>query len=151
MSNAAAAKGTRFETKIAKKLTEITGVKYIRVPLSGATQFAKGDLMCDLRSGKLSNFCIECKSYADDQITSNILYPGGQVIDQWMEQTFRQAVNMSTKPMLIFQKDRGKAVVGIDYEVEGIANYLKIVRKSGTMYLYLFDDLIPVIKETLYK
>ena len=107
--------------------------------------------MCDLRSGKLSNFCIECKSYADDQITGNLLYPGGQVFDQWMEQTFRQAVNMSTKPMLIFQKDRGKPIVGLDFEVQGITNSIKVTRPSGTMYLYLFDDVIPVIKDSLYK
>lgn len=151
MSNAAQAKGTRFETSIVKKLTELTGVKYMRVPLSGASNFAKGDIMIDLRSGKMSNYCIECKSYADDQITGNLLYPGGQVFDQWMEQTFRQATNMSTKPMLIFKKDRGKPIVALDFEVPEITNQMRISRSSGTVYLYLFDDVMPIIKETLYK
>ena len=151
MANAAQAKGTRFETSIVKKLTELTGVKYIRVPLSGATTFAKGDIMIDLREGKMSNYCIECKSYQDDQISGNLLYPGGQVFDSWMEQTFHQAENMSTKPMLIFKKDRGKALVGINFEVEGITNHLRITRPSGTLYIYLFDDIMPLIKETLYK
>lgn len=107
--------------------------------------------MVDLREGKLSNFCIECKSYADDQITGNLLYPGKQVFDQWAEQTFRQAKDMNAKPMLIFKKDRGKPIVAIDFEVGGVQNFMKITRPSGTLYLYLFDDLMPVIKDTLYK
>jgi hypothetical protein len=123
----------------------------MRVPLSGASNFAKGDIMIDLRSGKISNYCIECKSYADDQLTGNLLYPGGQVFDQWMEQTFRQATNMSTKPMLIFKKDRGKPIVALDFEVPQITNQMRISRASGTVYLYLFDDVMPIIKETLYK
>lgn len=151
MSNAAAAKGTRFETSIVKKLTELTGIKYIRVPLSGASTFAKGDIMIDLRSGKMSNYCIECKSYADDQITGNLLYPGGQVFDQWLEQTFRQAQNMNSKPMLIFKKDRGKPIVALDFEVPEIVNQMRVSRKAGVVYLYLFDDVMPVIKDTLYK
>lgn len=57
---------------------------------------------------------------------------------------------MKTKPMLIYHKDRGKDFVALDELVEGV-NYIHVVKKEFSVYIYLFTDLMPVIKDTLYK
>lgn len=150
MQNAAAQKGTRYEASIVKKLTEATGVKFARTPLSGAGAMFKGDIFIDPREGRICLYSIECKHYQDEQVTSNLLLPGTQIFWQWWQQQVDQAINMKTKPMLIYHKDRGKDFVALDELVEGV-NYIHVVKKEFSVYIYLFTDVIPVLKDTLYK
>ena len=150
MGNPAQAKGTRYESSIVKKLTEATGVKFASTPLSGAGSMFKGDIFIDPREGKICLYSIECKHYQEEQVTSNLLLPGNQTFWQWWDQTLDQATNMKTKPMLIYHKDRGKDFVALN-ELVPDTNYIHIVKAGKQAYIYLFSDIIPKIKDNLYK
>ena len=66
-------KGARGETVIRDKLRQLTGLQFERVPSSGALDpkhGLKGDLYLP---GQNNIFCIECKNYEEDHITSKIL------------------------------------------------------------------------------
>lgn len=144
------AKGARGEGEIVKLLDASTGLKWMRTPQSGATNFAKGDVMLDLKSGKVSKYLIEVKLYADDQITSNLLNPSTSQMEKWLEQTEREAMQMESLPMLVFRRDRGKWLCAVkEYYAE--LNHLKFVKKSYDYYIYLFDDLLNLIKQDMTK
>ena len=102
-----------------------------------------------MTSGAISLYAIECKAYADDQISSNLIYPAEQTFDGRWAQTVREASQMKMKPMLVFKKNRGKHMLAIQECIEGLS-YLHIHKNSGTnCYVYLFDDVITKIQ--LYK
>ena len=144
------AKGARGETEIVKLLDTATGLKWMRTPQSGATNFAKGDVMLDLKSGKISKYLIEAKLYCDDQITSNLLNPSTSQMEKWLEQTEREAMQMESLPMLVFRKDHGKWLCAVK-EYYSELNHLKFVKKSYDYYIYLFDDLLNLIKQDMTK
>ena len=144
------AKGARGETEIVKLLDTATGLKWMRTPQSGATNFAKGDVMLDLKSGKISKYLIEAKLYCDDQITSNLLNPSTSQMEKWLEQTEREAMQMESLPMLVFRKNHGKWLCAVK-EYYSELNHLKFVKKSYDYYIYLFDDLLNLIKQDMTK
>lgn len=144
------AKGARGEAEIVKLLDAATGLKWMRTPQSGATNFAKGDVMLDLKSGKVSKYLIEVKLYAEDQITSNLLNPSTSQMEKWLEQTEREAMQMESIPMLVFRKDRSKWLVAVREHHEGL-NHLKFVKNSYDYHIYLFEDLLKLIKQDMTK
>ena len=144
------AKGARGEAEIVKLLDTATGLKWMRTPQSGATNFAKGDVMLDLKSGKVSKYLIEVKLYADDQITSNLLNPSTSQMEKWLEQTEREAVQMESLPMLVFRKNHGKWLVALQTEFSKL-NYLKFHKANYTYYIYLLSDVLPLIKHEMTK
>lgn len=102
------AKGARAEADLVKKLSQHTGHNFKRVPLSGgldASHGLKGDLYIP---NSLNIFCIEVKHYKDDHLTSKILTDKEPQIQEWWEQTLREAAQISRKPLLIFKFDRSK-------------------------------------------
>jgi Holliday junction resolvase len=102
------AKGSKAEADAAKFLNEKTGLKFIRTPLSGALD-AKHGLKGDIYLGASSNkYCIEIKHYEEDHLTSKILTDKTPQIVTWLEQTFREATQVSREPLLIFKHNRGK-------------------------------------------
>ena len=144
------AKGARGEAEIVKLLDTATGLKWMRTPQSGATNFAKGDVMLDLKSGKVSKYLIEVKLYADDQITSNLLNPSTSQMEKWLEQTEREAMQMESLPMLVFRKNRGKWLVAIKEEYSNLS-YIKFKKKEYSYYIYLFSELLELIKGNMTK
>lgn len=144
------AKGARGELELVKILKEATGLPWIRTPMSGATNFAKGDIMLDIKSGKISKYLIEAKLYCDDQITSNLLNPSTSQMEKWLEQTEREAMQMESLPMLVFRKNHGKWLCAVK-EYYSELNHLKFVKKSYDYYIYLFDDLLNLIKQDMTK
>lgn len=139
MANKNALKGTRFEYLIRDKLSEKTGVKWDRVPQSGAGTM-KGDLYCK------SNhyfYCIECKSFKDSVIQENLLNAKSNNFYMWWEQTVREAKEMNRKPALIFKKDRGKHLIAV-LEVIPELNRLALTSDLGNEFvdvsIYLFDE-----------
>lgn len=144
------AKGSRGETEIVKLLTEATGFKWARTPQSGATQHIKGDVYIPLTEGKVSKYLIEVKLYADDQITSNILNPSVSQIEKWLEQTEREATHMASEPMLVFRKDRAKWLVAVAKEYSNL-NYIHFKKNGYNYYIYLFSDLLNLIKHEMTK
>ena len=145
------AKGAKFELEIRDKLRTLTGYSWERAPASGALSAKlgmKGDIILPAISGALSLYAIECKSYAEDAISSNLLYKAKQTFDDWWAQTTREACQMKAKPMLVFKKDRGKHMLAIDEEIPGLS-YLHINKGTTNCYVYLFDEAIT--KLNLYK
>lgn len=141
------AKGASFETNIRDKLRKLTGLSWERAPASGALNARygmKGDIILPVNSGAISLYAIECKAYADDQISGNLLYPAKQVFDEWWEQTIREAKQMNMKPMLIFKKNRGKHMLAIAEEIPELP-FLHVKKGSTDCYVYLFDDAIPKV------
>ena len=106
------AKGARAESDLVKKLSQHTGHNFKRVPLSGgldASHGLKGDLYIP---NSLNIFCIEVKHYKDDHISSKILTDKTPQIQEWWQQTIREAAQISRKPLLIYKFDRSKWFVG---------------------------------------
>lgn len=142
MGSKQSAKGSRFEYKIRDMLTEKTGVKWDRVPLSGAGTM-KGDLYC------LTNhyyYCFECKSFKDTVIQENLLSAKSNNIFSWWEQTLREAKEMNRKPALVFKKDRGKPIIAVQEEVEGINSFRINAFGMEGVNLYLFSEWLEVKK-----
>ncbi len=146
------AKGASFEKDIRDKLRVVTKKTWERAPSSGALDARygmKGDIILPVTTGAVSLYAIECKAYADDQISSNLIYPADQVFDGWWAQTVREASQMNMKPMLVFKKNRGKHMLAIQDCLEGFT-YLHLHKKNGTnCYIYLFDEVINEL--TLFK
>ena len=107
-------KGNRFELKIAKLLTEKTGVKWYRVPLSGA--FAtkqgtkdirfKGDIYTDDKY--YNNIVIECKA-TKDRITLEDIYNIKSKLWKWIQQSERESNNKQW--LLFFKANNGKIFI----------------------------------------
>ena len=142
----AKAKGTKAESEVVKLLQTATGLGWTRSPLSGATAYCKGDIWLPPTTGKISKYCIEVKWYESDQITCNLLNKSNSTIESWWEQTEREAQQMSSKPMLIFRKNRGKFIGVIDEEIPSIINGLTLIKNSTKLYIYLLEDLLPHLK-----
>lgn len=139
MSSKQSQKGSRFEYKIRDMLTEKTGVKWDRVPMSGAGSM-KGDLYC------LTNhyyYCFECKSFKDTVIQENLLSAKSNNFYGWWEQTVREADEMNRKPALVFKKDRGKPLIAVVEEISEL-NRFSLTSDLGDTYvdvfIYLFAD-----------
>lgn len=144
------AKGARGETEVVKLLTSATGIKWARSPLSGATVHIKGDIYIPLTEGKISKYLIEVKLYSDDTINSNLLNDSNSQLEKFLEQTEREALQMNSLPMLVFRKDRGKWLVAIKEEYSDLS-YIKFKKKEYSYYIYLFSDLLELIKGNMTK
>jgi Holliday junction resolvase len=139
MSSKQSQKGSRFEYKIRDMLTAKTGVKWDRVPMSGAGSM-KGDLYC------LTNHyyhCFECKSYADTVIKENLLSAKSNNLYMWWEQCTREAEQMNREPALVFKMDRGKPLIAIAEEIPELVS-LTLSSDLGDIHMdvtmYLFED-----------
>ena len=101
-------KGRTAETNAKKELIKLTGLGWERTPLSGALSAKhklKGDLYVpDVRV----KYCVEVKHYKDDHLTSKILTNKNPQLQQWWEQTAREAKEIDKEPLLIFKFDRSK-------------------------------------------
>ena len=63
------AKGARGEYLVRDMLREATGLKFERVPASGALEYLKGDIYVP---NNKNLYCIEVKNYADSPLTDKI-------------------------------------------------------------------------------
>lgn len=135
MGSKQSAKGSRLEYKVRDLLTDKTGVKWERVPMSGAGAM-KGDVYC-LKAHYYH--CFECKSYKDSAIQDNLLTAKSNNIYSWWEQAVREAGEMEKIPAIVFKKDRGKLFIGIAELVNGLP-HIKISSFGVEIYLYLFED-----------
>lgn len=104
-------KGSRAETLIKEKLKELTGLNWQRTPGSGslgAQHLLKGDLYVP---GVTNVYCVECKHYKDDHLTSEIFTHKNPILLDWWSQAVRQGKQVSRKPLLLFKHDRSKIFV----------------------------------------
>ena len=103
-----------------------------------------------MKSGKISKYLIEAKLYCDDTINSNLLNPSNSQLEKFLEQTEREASQMNSLPMLVFRKDRCKWLVAVKEEYPNL-NYIKFKKKEYSYYIYLFSDLLELIKGNMTK
>jgi len=104
-------KGATYEGKIKTLLITKTGLDWKRVPGSGALDAShglKGDLYVSVEKDR---YCVECKNYKEDHLTSKILTDKTPMIMTWWAQALRQAVQVQRLPLLIFKHDRSKNFV----------------------------------------
>jgi hypothetical protein len=108
------AKGARTETVVRDLLRKYTKLTWERVPGSGALDpkhQLKGDLYVP---GRTNIYCVEVKGYAEDHLTSAILTGKSPQLIQFWEQSVRQGLQVSKKPLLIFKFDRSKVFVAFN-------------------------------------
>lgn len=139
-------KGARNELALKKKLIEITKLDFDRVPRSGAGRI-KGDLYIPHCKNR---YTIEVKAYKDDQITSNLLKNTKATIDKWWEQAKEEAKKNRNKPMLVFKKDRGQWIVGIEEELcNEYPRILYTTCKTNKIYLYSLETFLRYAEESI--
>ena len=135
------AKGATAETKVRDELRKATGLKWERVPGSGALD-PKHKLKGDLYLPAQNNiYCVEVKHYADDHLTTKILTDKDPQIIQWWIQTVRESGQVDREPLLIFKHDRSKLFVAfkdmpnsIDYR------YMWYASPDHSFFLAKLDD-----------
>lgn len=150
-------KGQRAEYAVRDLLRKATGLQWERVPGSGgfgAQHGLKGDIYLPHSTGKMSNWCIEVKHYKDEHFNSNMLKTAKtkSQMEKWLDQTEREASEMSANPMLIFKKDRGAWYVAVPTEfalaqdmLENITPYAYL-KLSDTLKEYIVADFNEFLK-----
>lgn len=119
-------------------LSEKTGVKWDRVPMSGAGSM-KGDLYC-LKHHYY--YCFECKSYKDTIIKENLLTAKSNNFYSWWEQTVREAEEMNRIPGLVFKMDRGKPLIAVTEDIPTLNSFslnTDIAGEQVCVNIYMFE------------
>lgn len=136
------AKGARAESLIKDALKKHTGLKWERVPGSGALD-PKHMLKGDIYVVNANNiFCVEAKHYADDHLTSSVLTSKNPQLIQFWEQTVRESGQVGKEPLLIFKHDRSKLFVAFKEFPNGGYNYFYIHHSPHEFYVALLEDWI---------
>lgn len=135
-------KGARAETIMRDALRKHTGLKWERVPGSGALNEKhqlKGDLYVP---GEKNLFVTECKHYADDHLTSSILTGKNPQILDWWEQALRQGRQVSKTPLLIFKFDRSKIFAAFEDIPSGKYRHMFVSVGEYEFFVALLDDYL---------
>lgn len=141
--NKSKAKGSAFELKIAKLLTEEFGKEFRRTPLSGALEWMKGDLIV-IDDTAWFPWTIECKHYAEID-WSNLLTAKSSDLHTFWQQTLRESKIMQRKPLLIFRANRSKDYVAYDDHIK-VDDYVEINSFGNRFKISLLDQWITSVK-----
>jgi hypothetical protein len=117
------AKGDRGEYLVRDLLREYTGLKFERVPASGALSYLKGDLYVP---GKTNRFCIEVKNYEQSPLNDKIFTNKSNYLLKWWEKISTQAEQQEQLPLLFFKYTRSKVYVVTDIEPVNLTRYMKL-------------------------
>lgn len=135
------AKGARTETTVRDLLRKHTRLQWERVPGSGALDpkhLLKGDLYIP---GQTNLWSVEVKGYAEDHISSLLLTGKTPQLITFWEQTVRQGIQVSKKPLLIFKFDRSKVFVAFgDLPSTDAYRHLYYNHETHTFYIALLED-----------
>lgn len=144
-------KGARIETDVKKKLRELTGLGWERVPGSGALD-PKHLLKADLYvPGEGNLYAVEVKGYKEDHINSGLLtHKTPQIIEFW-EQTVRQSVQVNKKPLLIFKFDRSKIFVAFEDKPTKDYRHIFLSVEGWEFYTALLEDWLTNEKPKFIK
>ena len=103
------AKGARGEYLVRDMLREATGLKFERVPASGALEYLKGDLYVP---NQRNHYCIEVKNYKDSPLNDKIFTAKKtNNLIRWWKKIVIQAEGGDQKPMLFFKYNRSKVFI----------------------------------------
>ena len=142
------AKGRTAEYKVRDVLRKYTGLEnWERVPLSGAGHI-KGDVYL---SNSFNYYCIEVKSYKDDQIHSNLLNDTKSQLEKFWEQADREAKEMRAEPILVFKKDRGKWLIATEVGESITPELVYQPDDSTCLFIYLFDSWLKTKDPSVFK
>lgn len=141
--NKSKAKGSSYEAKIAKLLSEEFGKEFRRTPLSGALDWMKGDLIV-IDDTAWFPWTIECKHYAEID-WSNLLTAKSSDLHTFWQQTLRESKTMQRKPLLIFRWDRSKDYVAYDDDIK-VDSYVEICSFGNRFKISLLDAWIAAVK-----
>ena len=108
------AKGARGEYLVRDKLREYTGLKFERVPSSGALEYLKGDLYVPHQK---NYYCIEVKNYSESPLNDRMFTAEKtNNLIRWWKKLILQAENGNQKPLLLFKYNRSKVLVATEYK-----------------------------------
>jgi Holliday junction resolvase len=142
------AKGRTAEYKVRDLLRKRTGLEnWERVPLSGAGHI-KGDVYL---SNSFNYYCIEVKSYKDDQIHSNLLNDTNSQLEKFWEQADREAKEMKAEPILVFKKDRGKWLIATEVAEMITPELIYQPTEEITLHIYLFESWLDTKDSSIFK
>ena len=143
MSNPSKIKGSAYEAKITKLLTEVFGKEFRRVPLSGSLEWLKGDIFVPTDTAWFP-YTIECKHYAEID-WSNLLTAKTSDLHNFWKQTQREAAVMKRKPLLIFRWNRSKDYVAYDDYIK-VDDYVEINSFGNRFKISLLDQWLIAVK-----
>ena len=130
------AKGARGEYLVRDMLREATGLKFERVPSSGALEYLKGDLYVP---NQRNYYCIEVKNYKDSPLSDKVFtQPKTNNLVKWWKKIVIQATKGDQKPLLFFKYDRSKVFVVTEQKPRNTIEYLFI--RFLDCYVLLADD-----------
>jgi len=142
------AKGARGETQIRDALKAATGLKWERTPGSGALD-PKHNLKGDLYIVNCDNvYCVECKNYEEDHLTSKILTAKDPQLLEWWKQAVRQADQVGKKPLLVFKFNRSKLFVA--FQDLPTTDYRNMVI-NNEIFVAILDDWLRFEKPRFVK
>ena len=137
------AKGARTESTIRDLLKKLTGLKWERVPGSGALDpkhQLKGDLYVP---GQTNLYAVEVKGYAEDLINSTLLTGKNPQLLEFWKQAVRQGHQVNKKPLLIFKFDRSKVFVAFEDLPKTMAYRCILISVDGhDFYVALLEDWV---------
>ena len=134
------AKGARGEYLVRDMLREATGLKFERVPASGALEYLKGDIYVP---NNKNIYCIEVKNYADSPLTDKIFTATKtNNLIRWWKKVVQQAYNGDQKPLLFFKYNRSKVFVVTEVKPSNKTDYMYI--SFLKCYICLADEWLEV-------
>jgi hypothetical protein len=145
------AKGATAETKARDELRKLTGLKWERVPGSGALDpkhQLKGDLYVP---GEGNLYCVEMKHYKDNHLDSTLLTGKSPQLLEWWSQATRQGTQVDKEPLLIFKHDRSKLFCAFKTMPTADYRFLFINVPPHEFYVSLLDDFINNEKPKFIK
>lgn len=115
-------KGARGEYLVRDLLREKTGIKFERVPASGALPYLKGDLFIPPTDNCL--FAIEVKNYKESAFNDKILTNKSNNWKNWWHKIKVQAPQNNKEPLLFFKYDRSKIFVTTNIKPLNTNNFM---------------------------
>lgn len=150
-------KGSEFERKVAKLLTEWAGSEFHRTPMSGALHWSNDKrVVSDIVPpqelvDKGWPFSIECKKVEDAQWEfSNFIEGNSMTLKDHWKQCCDDAKREDMIPMMIFSKNRRDTFVMITketlYQLEIEPEcYINVVYKEHDLVILKFSDFLSSI------
>lgn len=135
-------KGATAETKARDELRLLTGLKWERVPGSGALDpkhQLKGDLYVP---GEKNLYSVEVKHYKDCHIDHSLITGKTPQLIEWWNQAVRQGIQVDKKPLLIFKHDRSKFFCAFLDLPESNFPFIMISKDGHEFYISLLSDYI---------
>lgn len=150
-------KGNSYELKIAKKMTEWTGLKFERVPASGGLHWRKdnrvyGDIVTNEPGFK---YVVECKNR--EKWNMDNLFKGSAEVEKWWEQVTKDAVATGKQRMVIFTRNQQPDYIMLSLEtfneIEFIHEYIDLdyIKKTVGGVSVIVMQLDEFIERALYK